>query len=118
MRSVIRKAGLWTAVLAMCGGGSALASTIDVKVPFAFVVQGQTLPAGEYRLVRDTNDPSIVLIQGEKGNTATMLALTRPAAGHDPAGNTPALTFKRVENQYRLSDIWSSGAEGQEVVGR
>jgi hypothetical protein len=118
MKSVIRQAGLCGAVLLICGAGSAWASTIDVKVPFAFVVQGQTMPAGEYRLVRDANDPAVVLIQGEKGNRSTMIAMTRPAPGHDPAGEKPAVTFTRVDKQYRLSDIWDSGLEGHEIVSR
>ena len=118
MKSVFRKAGFCAAVLLVCGARSGLASTIDVRVPFAFVVQGQTMPAGQYQLVRDGNDPAVVLIRGEKGNRSTMLALTRPAAGHDPAGDKPAVTFTRVENQYRLSGIWDSGLEGQEIVSR
>ena len=118
MKSVMRQVGLCGAVLLFCGAGSALASTIDVKVPFAFVVQGQTLPAGEYRLVRDANDPSVVIIHGERGNTSTMIAMTRPAVGHDPAGEKPAVTFTKVENQYRLNDIWDSGTVGQELVSR
>ena len=116
MKSVIRKAALGAAVLLVWAGGTASAETVDVKVPFAFVVQGHTLPAGEYQLVRDVSNPSVVLIRGEKGHTAAMIAMTRPAAGHDPAGNTPALTFKRVENQYHLSDVWNSSTEGEEIV--
>jgi alkylation response protein AidB-like acyl-CoA dehydrogenase len=118
MKSILGKAGLCAAVLVVCSGRGALASTIDVKVPFAFVVQGQTLPAGEYQMVRDANDPAVLLIRGEKGNRSTALAMTRPAAGHDPAGDTPAVTFTRVENQYRLSGVWDSGLEGHEIVSR
>jgi hypothetical protein len=118
MRSNLCKAGVCAAVVTLLSGGSALAATVDVKVPFPFVVHGQTLPAGEYQLVRDSNEPSVVLIRGEKGNTSTMIAMIRPAAGHDPAGNMPAVTFKKVENQYRLNDIWDSALDGHEIVGR
>ena len=45
--------------------GSAGASSVDVKVPFAFVVHGQTLPAGRY-VVND--DSGVVQIRGENGN--------------------------------------------------
>src|SRR5688572_29160437 len=93
MGSIIRRAGLFAAALVAFAGSSAMASTLEVKVPFPFVVHGQTLPAGTYRLETAAIDPAVVLIRGEKGNTAAMLVMTTPAAGHDPAGDKPVLTF-------------------------
>jgi hypothetical protein len=54
---------------------------------------------------------------GEKGNHASMFVFTVPASGHDPAGNTPALTFRHHDNQYWLTDIWRSATQGREVKG-
>ena len=48
MRTKLLKAGLLTASCLALAAGSARAATLDVKVPFPFVVQGQTLPAGQY----------------------------------------------------------------------
>ena len=45
--SLIKKAGLLAAALLLTAGPAG-ASTMDVKVPFSFVVHGQTLPAGQY----------------------------------------------------------------------
>jgi hypothetical protein len=112
MKSVIKRAALLAAAFVVCVGTSARASTVEFKVPFPFLVQGKTLPAGEYRL---ENDGSIVLIRGEKGNRAAMFIMTTPAGGHDPAGDKPALSFTRYETQYRLADIWESGSQGLEV---
>ena len=117
MGSIIRRAGLFAAALVAFAGSSAMASTLEVKVPFPFVVHGQTLPAGTYRLETAAIDPAVVLIRGEKGNTAAMLVMTTPAAGHDPAGDKPVLTFKRHETQYRLVDIWDSATQGREIPG-
>jgi len=117
MRSIVTTAGLLAAAL-FTVAGSAQASTIDVKVPFPFVVHGQTLPAGAYRVERDDADPSVVLIRSEKDKAATTVVLTSPAIGHDPAGDKPALTFTRVQNQYRLHDIWNSGTQGVEITNR
>ena len=100
------------AAFVVCVGGSARAATIEVKVPFPFLVHGQTLPAGEYRV---ENEGKVVLFRGEKGNTASMFVMTTPAGGHDPAGDKPALSFTRHETQYRLADIWESGSQGFEV---
>jgi hypothetical protein len=60
-------------------------------------------------------DPSVLLIRGENGAATGMFVLTRPAAGRDPAGETPALTFNRYENQYRLVRVWESASQGQEL---
>jgi len=112
MKSIIKTAGLLAAAFVVCFGGSARAATIEVKVPFPFLVHGTTLPAGQYLV---ENDGSVVTFRGEKGNTASMCFMTTPTGGHDPAGNTPSLSFKRHETQYRLTDIWESGSQGLEV---
>ena len=118
MLSVTRKAIVLAAGLLMVAAGTARGATVDVRVPFAFIVEGHTLPAGEYRMESDTSDPSVLLIRGENGSKAAMFVLTQAAAGHDPAGDTPALTFDRYENQYRLVSIWESKEQGQEITTR
>lgn len=112
MRSLIKKAGVLAAAFMVLATSSARASTLEVKVPFPFVVHGQTLPAGEYRV---TDDGGVVQLRGERSNHAIMFVLTIPASGHDPAGNSPALTFRRDENQYRLTGIWESTTQGREI---
>ena len=112
MKSIIKRTGLLAAAFVVCVGGSARAATIEVKVPFPFLVHGKTLPAGEYRV---ENTGSVVLFRGEKSNKASMFFMTTPAAGNDPAGNKPALRFTRHETQYQLADIWESGSTGLEV---
>ena len=112
MKSITKRAGLLAAAFVVCLGGSARAATIEVKVPFPFLVHGKTLPAGEYRV---ENNGAVVLFRGEKGNRASMFVMTTPAGGHDTAGDKPALRFTRYETQYRLSDIWESGSQGLEV---
>jgi hypothetical protein len=104
-------------VLGLCAGSAqAQEMTVKVKVPFAFLVQGQMMPAGEY-VVRPVNlDHTAMVIKGEDANRkAIAIVLTTPADGHDPAGEKPALSFSRVENQYRLSAIWESENEGQRL---
>ena len=113
MKSIIKRAGLLAAAFVVCFGGSARAATVEVNVPFAFVVQGKTLPAGQYRI---ENDGPLVLLRGEKGNTAAMYVLANPAGGRDPAGEKAALIFTRYETQYRLTDVWESGSQGLEIL--
>ena len=117
MWSMTKNAVLFAAGLVMLAGGAASAAPVDVKVPFPFIVQGKTMPAGMYRMVSDSDDPSVWLIEGEKGTHAGTFVLTRVASGHDPAGDEPALTFDKNETQYQLVGIWEAKAEGQEVTG-
>jgi len=117
MWSMTKNAVLFAAGLVMLAGGAASAAPVDVKVPFPFIVQGKTMPAGMYRVVSDSDDPSVWLIEGEKGTHAGTFVLTRVASGHDPAGDDPALTFDKNETQYQLVGIWEAKAEGQEVTG-
>jgi hypothetical protein len=112
MGSKLMRAGVLTVACMVLATGSARASTVEVKVPFPFVVRGQTLPAGRYSV---NDDGGVVQIRGEKGNHAIVYFLTIPADGHDPAGNTPALTFRRDEHQYRLTGIWESASQGREL---
>ena len=46
MWSMTKKAVLFAAGLVMLAGGTASAAPVDVKVPFPFIVQGKTMPAG------------------------------------------------------------------------
>lgn len=115
MHRVLGRATLVTTGLALCAPGPARAADIDVKVPFPFVVEGERFPAGTYVLERDQADPSVVLINDAKGHSATMFVLTTPAAGQDPAGDRPALTFTRHGDQYQLADIWMSRHQGEQL---
>ena len=112
MKSVTRSAAVFAAAILVLGSGTAWAGVEEVKVPFPFVVHGTTLPSGTYRIQREGD---ALAIQGERGNKATVFVGTMPAAGHDPAGNEPALTFTHHDNQYWLVGVWSSADDGLAV---
>jgi hypothetical protein len=97
------------------GGGSAMAATVDVKVPFPFQVQDHKMPAGEYRVERSSDNPAILLIRGEQGTHASTLASSIVADGQSPKGDMPALVFTRGENGYRLKDVWETHSYGREI---
>ena len=120
MRSMVRKSVLLAGVLLVFAGARANASGsnfMEVKVPFPFVVKGQTFPAGQYMVEEQANGTSL-LLRGEKGNHAVTFLTTIRASRQEPAGTDPALTFTRSENQYWLSSVWESGSEGWKVMGR
>ena len=113
MQSLMTKTGLLAAAVVVLSAGVARAEVVEVKVPFPFVVHGQTMPAGQYRV---TDDNGLVQINGERGTHANQFVLTAPAGGQDPKGNAPVLVFKKFEKQYRLADIWESASDGREVI--
>lgn len=106
------KTVVMTAALLAGAAGPARAGEVEVKVPFPFVVHDRTLPAGEYVL---ENEGDVIVIRGEHGRKVEMVVMGMPAGGHDPAGEKPALTFKHDEKEYRLTGVWESGSEGEEI---
>ena len=117
MTKMLTKMVLAVAACVLMTAARANASDVlDVKVPFPFVVHGQSFPAGQYTLERNELGTSVFLIRGEKNNHASTFLKTVPAAGQDPSGDKPSLGFTRHENQYRLTQIWESRDEGQDVM--
>jgi len=108
------------ALLALFGGsGIARADTealMIIKVPFSFVADGRTLPAGRYLVEREDLGSSVLLLEGEGGTRVGRFVPTVPAGGRDPNGDVPALTFTRQGNQFHLSAVWESRTEGEKVV--
>ena len=113
MKSILVRSGLLAAALLVGQTGAARASDtdMDVRIPFPFVVEGKTLPAGNYHVERDG---SMFLIR-EKGHHPASFVMTTPAKGHDPAGDKPALTFSLHDDQYQLDGIWQSDSQGRAV---
>ena len=77
---------------------------LSVTVPFEFVVDGTTLPAGMYRLHRlsDAN-PSGGLVLSSYGNRVTSVFL--PVDIENAAVYKPQLTFEAIGGQRVLSRI-------------
>src|SRR5438132_552135 len=119
MRSIMTKSAVLAGAFLLVGGAAANAAAsnvVEVKVPFSFVVNGQSFPAGQYMVEREDMSSPVLLIRGEKGNHTATFVSTMAADGQDPAGTAPALVFTRAENQYRLSGVWESGSEGWSIT--
>ena len=127
MFSIVKKSAVLAGVFLLLGGASARAGTIEVKVPFPFVVNGHTLPAGQYSLEREGLD--VLYIRGEKTASPAahgtpgisgmpgLFVQTQPASGSDPAGETPILMFAPHEKEHRLVGIWESRDQGFTILG-
>ena len=116
MSSVIKRAIVVVGAL-LASVAAAQAGTLEVKVPFAFMVGSKQMPAGTYRLEQDSSMPSsVILIRGEHGNTAQVFVQTSPLKGASPAGDAAALVFVPDETANRLSQVWASPSAGREVT--
>jgi hypothetical protein len=95
---------------------SAYAETIRVKanVPFSFIVNRDTLPAGEYSLESIGMGPSL-LIQNADMKSRTIVNPNRCEAAS--ASKQTKLVFRKYGNRYFLSQVWLEGAKsGQEFA--
>ena len=122
MNSIGMKGIVFAGAMLLCTGATVQAADTLVKanVPFAFVVNGQNMPAGKYLIQRDENMPSTLLIRGDQktNSHASVFVLTIRDGGQDPAGAKPVMTFKHVENTYQLASIWDSQDDGFDVLSR
>ena len=121
MKSIGSTGVVFVGALLLCAGGAQAADTlVKANVPFAFVVNGQNMPAGKYVIQRDENSPSTLLIRGDQKNNihASIFVITIRDGRQDPAGDKPIMTFKHSENTYQLTGIWDSEDEGFDVLSR
>jgi hypothetical protein len=76
----------------------------EVTIPFAFQTSTQTLPAGTYRIDRES--PYLVRLQGSSnagGFVMMHVAIKSHAADHG------SLVFDRYGDKYFLRQIWTAG---------
>ena len=78
-------------------------SEVIVKLPFAFVAGGVTLPAGTYTVKRFSQQPfdTLMLTSDDKGTSVFI----HPAEMEDASDDKPRVSFHRVGEQNFLSAI-------------
>jgi hypothetical protein len=110
------------AVLIVAGVSAASAqmdpqSRLTTAVPFSFVIEGKTYPAGNYTFARlDANggDSSQIIMRGSKGES--IILDTVPTVSTSAASDTH-LIFEKVAGQYFLKQIWAKGdTEGSQLI--
>jgi hypothetical protein len=80
---------------------------IVVNIPYEFVVSGKTLPAGTYRVNRETNPIGRLLVFSSVENRTSAIVLATDVE------NIPAdkgqISLEQVEGRYFLSKIETAG---------
>jgi hypothetical protein len=100
------------ALLVMILGSAQAATQIRANIPFQFVVEGKTLPAGEYDLVRNDNDQSIQVIAVKKGPSADALVVTKISGAIHTTPQDTHIIFDKVGDTYYLSELWIPDFDG------
>ena len=95
---------LWMvmAVASLIGASSAFAEGDQVaiaKIPFAFYVAGQQMPAGTYTISLDRSG-DIFTLRAANGNTAMIMGIP-----NDDGGYKSDLVFDRIGDSYYLTNI-------------
>jgi len=115
MRAVLMSSVIGAMTLAAAVAQAEPTTRQEVKVPFAFTVNGQEMPAGNYTVRQDEDQPTALLIQGQD-NKEAIYVLTAPLSN----GTTPqdtSLVFSKDGNRYRLTQVWDGDGEGVSIVG-
>jgi hypothetical protein len=108
------KTAMLGAAVVLASGTARAAEVLEVNVPFPFVVNHETFPAGRYQLEQDVLDgPAVMIIRG-MNTSHTAIVATHEAGGQGP--RKPALQFEHRENEYRLQNVWESPTEGQSII--
>lgn len=87
-----------------------------LNIPFNFIVQGKTLPAGKYTIEPNRRDYDKVWLVRSKDGRTTVLFTTTRVQGRETQEQSK-LIFHRYGDQYFLSQIWRTGDNsGRELL--
>jgi hypothetical protein len=110
---MLKFAVLGLAVVAAAQGAAAQAKRwLVLKAPFAFTVERQQLPAGEYRVQLQDG---WLRVQSTDGKTSVNV-LTMPVSGKTPEGHGEVV-FHQYGVRYFLAQVWTPSHEtGRETI--
>jgi hypothetical protein len=97
-------------LLLVAGSAFAQSNEVRANVPFDFVVNKTTMPAGTYQIVNGgTLGSETIAIRG-MNIKASKLVTTSGEESSEPSAKTK-LVFHRLGDRYFLSQIWVEGSD-------
>ena len=106
MNRITAIALVFTATFITLGGAAAQATTLEAKIPFAFVVQKRLLPAGTYRISSVGSN----FVQIGTQDKPIMETIATHADNNGP-GSDARLVFTKYGDQYFLREVlWHAPA--------
>jgi hypothetical protein len=89
-----------------------LVHSARANIPFPFVVEKTTLPAGEYDFVVANNLESIRVVSVKSGPSAEALVITALGGEIHTTPNDSHIVFDVVGNTHFFSELWIPGMDG------
>jgi len=86
---------------------SAQKTEFNANVPFDFIVNGSTFPAGEYTFQSVDVPGKVLSIRGVNSQTQGII-VSNEKRSSEPSQQTQ-LVFHRYGNQYFLAEVWLQG---------
>jgi len=106
---------LFAALVVSTGYARARGSAM-FQVPFDFVVAGKSLPAGKYVIERSTLFSAVGLSLRNVDRDEGVFVLTTSVQANE-IQNDSKLIFNHYQDQYFLSEFWTSGeASGRKLI--
>ena len=97
-------------VAALTGSAAwAQSSSVEVNIPFAFMVGAKELPPGRYEIRPDGINKSFLTVRGLSGGAALS---TFEARSSDPADKDVEVVFSKAYGKSYLSEVHIPGAAG------
>jgi hypothetical protein len=106
---VLATLGLFFVLIVGAISASGQETNILVEVPFNFIVDGRTLPAGEYMVGKGPR-PGRLIIQSTDGRRSMVALATLTQSRID--GEEAGLVFNQYGEEYFISQALSQGASG------
>ena len=107
--------GMWISLVATNVADAQTNPRVVIRIPFAFIVSGQTLPEGTYVLERiDQTKPNVVMLKNAGNKMIRLLFSQRVERWH--AISESCVVFTRRGQQLHLTQIWTKGnPNGQQI---
>jgi hypothetical protein len=105
MKRITAIAFISTATFIALGSALAQAQTVEAKIPFAFIVRNQVLPAGTYRIKSVGTNLVDIGAQGK-----SVLETTTSYAYNNGMESDGKLVFAKYGDQYFLREIFCESA--------
>ena len=87
---------------------TASAGDLNCRVPFSFVVNGKTLPAGTYAI--DAHSGTVIVRGFQHPAIIMGIGASRPAS----RSGMGSVVFLRTGDRYELIEVWNADGSGRE----
>ena len=108
----MKKHLLRLSILAALAASASFAETYYFTVPFNFVSESKTLPAGSYMLDSSAGSGAVVVRSEDRKIAFAVTGASITSTNRGPNGK---LVFHRYGNRYFLEQVWMRGGAGHQL---